>query len=189
MNTKTKLNGNFELARAGLAAALDELQSAQNEYGTLLNLEATLSDQLNGLTVKASDSAAVEKKSSLQHQIAECRSQSRVIESKRLPKCRERVAGALSECSSPYREQLGKEITAERTRLVRTLRDFYRDESAAVAAAERSDKISFLISHLRITWANNTADVAMAQLVLGRMKHSAQGQPLIEWPPPEPSPG
>jgi hypothetical protein len=189
MNTKTKLNGVFSNARDSLAKALDELSTAQSELGTLINTEAELQDALNGLVVKPSDANSVSRKTTLQNQIAEARHQSRAIETKRLPRAREGVAMALTACVEPYRDQLGMEIEVERNRFLKTARDYYREEAKAVEVAERSDKIAFLLSHLRIVWGHNCTDVSLANLVLARMDAAMKGAPLIEWPPPEPSPG
>jgi hypothetical protein len=50
------------------------------------------------------------------------------------------LAGVLQEAAEPYRQQLAKEIAAEKGRLMKILRDFYKEESTAMAVAERSDK-------------------------------------------------
>src|SRR5262249_53365964 len=147
--TMKPLNGAFLSARNELAKALADLAAAQAEFGELMNHEAKLTDELNALTVKATDAGAVEKKAALQRQIAECRSQSRTIETKRLPKARETLSKSLSACVDPYREQLGKEILVAKGRLVRVLKEYYHEESRAIEVAERSDRIGFLIFNLR----------------------------------------
>src|SRR5882724_10676601 len=109
MSTKPNtLNGQFKVARA-----------------ELVNCEAKLVDELDAMkpTFKAVDASAVTRKHDLTRQLAEVRTQSRTVGSKRLAQCRERLAGALEHCVEPYREQLGKEIGMEKGRLDRALKD------------------------------------------------------------------
>jgi hypothetical protein len=179
------------LARNALAVALEELNEAQSSLGELINTEAKLEDELEAMAPKfrATDKDAVATKAALTRQAAECRAASRALENKTLPRCREALALALGCCVNPYRDQLCKEIAAEKQRLVRTLKDFYREESRAIEVAERSDKVAFLLNHLRVSWSHSCTDAGMAQLILNRMTDALAGKPIISWPPLTPSPG
>jgi hypothetical protein len=183
--TTPKLNGAFQSARNALAEALTELAAGQIELGELLGVERKLSNDLEALalTFKATDAAAVTRKSDLRRQLAEVKAGCHALGSKVLPKCCERISGALTECVEPYREELMRQIQGEKDRLLAVLRDYYKLESRAVEVAEHSDRIAFLIAHLRVTWAHHCDDQNMAELILSRMDAALSGQPLVEWPP------
>jgi hypothetical protein len=191
MTKRHALNGAFEAARNELARALGELKTAQSALGELINSEAKLEDELASMkpTFRATNPEMVERKTRLTQQATEVRAQSRLIESKTLPRLRENLAMGLTNCVDPYRDELSKEIASDKGRLLRVLKDYCRDEATAVAMAERTDKIAFLLSHLRCSWVHNCTDTNMAQLVLGRMDSALRGGELIQWPPPVQSPG
>jgi len=187
-----KLNGElFKASRDSLAASLKELTEAQKAYGELVNAEAKLQDELDALKAnyRATDSAQVSKKTALVQQLAEVRAQSRAIESKSLPRCREALAVSLTNCVNPYRDKLAEQIAADKVRLVRILKDFYKLESRAVEVAEHSDKIAFLLGCMRVEWSHSCADTDTAQRILNRMDDALAGKALIAWPPLTPSPG
>jgi hypothetical protein len=191
MSTTPKLNGVFEQARNSLAESLAELRKAETALGELINGEARIEDELAAMkpTFRATNTEQVAKKTALTQQLAEVRAQSRAIEAKTLPRCRESLAMSLTACVSPYREALSRDIAGEKGRLVRTLREFYKTESDAVAAAERSHKLSFWIDHLRVEWSHSCHDVATAQRILARMDNCLKGEALVKWPPVGQSPG
>jgi hypothetical protein len=187
--TTHKLNGAFKETRDALVSALAELKAAESEYGDLLNCEARLQDDLDALAskFKATNESDVERKTKLTQQVTEVRAQSRAVE-KRLAKCREVLAGALNSAVEPYRQQLAREVAAEKNRLVKFLAPFYREESKAHVVAERCDKLAYWAAHMRCAFANEPTP-QMAELVLTRMNDAMEGRPLIQWPNVGISPG